>query len=130
MDLEDAVAALGGIAAHHVGLRLLLLHGSRSRQRDHAGSDWDLGYLAADDFDPVSLHADVSRVLGTDDVDLVDLSRASALLRFEAARHGRCVYVCTDGAHDDFVLQATTFWCDAEPVIRRAQAAVLSELSA
>jgi hypothetical protein len=28
------------------------------------------------------------------------------------------------------VLGATIFWCDAEPVIRRAQAAVLAGLSA
>jgi hypothetical protein len=130
MDLDDASAALEHAAARHRGLHLLLLHGSRSWHRDHGGSDWDLGYLADGDVDPASLRADVSHALGTDDVDLADLARASALLRFEAARHGRCIYESGAGAHHAFVLEATIFWCDAEPVIRRAQAAVLASLSA
>lgn len=71
---------------------MLLLHGSRRRGRPHATSDWDLGFLAVDALDPARLHVDISHGLGTDDVDLVDLARASALLRFEAARHGRCIY--------------------------------------
>ncbi len=129
MDLDVASAALERTAARHKGLRLLLLHGSRSRHQDHRGSDWDLGYLADGDVDPASLRADVSHALGTDEVDLADLARASALLRFEAARHGRCIYEGAPGAHHAFVLEATIFWCDAEPVIRRAQAAVLASLS-
>ncbi len=72
----------------------------------------------------------MSDALGTDDVDLVDLARSSALLRFEAAGHGRCIYESAPGNADAFVLGATIFWCDAEPVIRRAQAAVLAGLSA
>lgn len=129
MEFDQALAELRPIAARHEGLRMLLLHGSRSRGRPHAASDWDLGYLAADDLDPARLHVDISHCLGTDDVDLVDLARASALLRFEAARHGRCIYEATPGVHEDFVLRVTLFWCDAEPVIRRAHAAVLSRLS-
>jgi hypothetical protein len=130
MDLDAALATLRRTAARHDGLRLLLLHGSRSRHRDHDRSDWDLGYLADGDLDQAGLHADVSDALGTDDVDLVDLARSSALLRFEAAGHGRCIYESAPGNADAFVLGATIFWCDAEPVIRRAQAAVLAGLSA
>lgn len=122
--------ALRPVAARQEGLRLLLLHGSRARHRDHTGSDWDLGYLAAGDFDLARLHADVSQALGTDDVDLADLARASAVLRFGAARHGRCIYEGAAGAHQEFVLEATIFWCDVETVVRRAQAAVLSQLPA
>jgi predicted nucleotidyltransferase len=130
MDLDAALATLRRTAARHDGLHLLLLHGSRSRRREHDRSDWDLGYLADGDLDPAGLQADVSHALGTDDVDLVDLARASALLRFEAASHGRCIYESAPGNADAFVLGATIFWCDAEPVIRRAQAAVLAGLSA
>ena len=87
MDLDEAAAALERVAAHHAGLRLLVVHGSRSRHQAHPGSDWDLGYVAADRVDPAALHADAARALGTDDVDVVDLARASALLRFRAAAH-------------------------------------------
>lgn len=128
MDSDDALIEVERRAARHPGLRLLVLHGSRSRQRAHAASDWDFGYLADDQLDPGELHAAVTTALGTDAVDLVDLARASALLRFEAARHGRCVYEAEPGAHEAFVLEATLFWCDAEAVIRRAQQGVLAEL--
>ena len=128
MELEAALPGLRRAAARADGLRLLVLHGSRSRGESHNGSDWDLGYLAADHLGPAALHADLSAALGSDDVDLVDLARTSALLRFEAARHGRCVHEGAPGAHRAFVLEATLFWCDAEVVIRRAQAAVLDNL--
>ena len=118
----DAVRA---VASRTRGLELLLLHGSRSRGQAHPGSDWDLGYLG--DVDPAGLLDSVTHALGTDDVDLVDLHRATALLRFEAARDGICLHEA-DGAHTGFVLEATRFWCDAGPVIRRAQDEVLAEL--
>jgi predicted nucleotidyltransferase len=128
MDLHTIpLPALREVAAQHPALRLLLLYGSRARGEAHAASDWDLGYLAADGLDVGLLHADLVQALGTDDVDLVDLARASALLRFEAARHGRVV-VADPQEHGRFVLAATHFWCDAGPVIERAHAAVLASL--
>jgi hypothetical protein len=126
---HDSLVGLRRVAGDYAGLRLLVLHGSRSRERQHEGSDWDFGYLADSSLDPAALHADISRLLRADAIDLVDLARTSALLRFEAARHGQCVYANPPDAFMEFVLEATIFWCDAESVIRRAQAAVLSELS-
>lgn len=128
MDTDDALAAVRHAAASHAGLRLLVLHGSRSRGRQHAGSDWDFGYRADDRFDPSLLQAGLTEVLGTDRVDLTDLDRASALLRFEAARHGIAVHEGAPGAFQEFALAATLFWCAAEPVIRRAHEAVLASL--
>jgi predicted nucleotidyltransferase len=122
------LAALREVAARHPALRLLLVHGSRARGDAHAASDWDLGYLADDTLDVGLLHADLAQALGTDDVDLVGLARASALLRFEAARNGRVVVADPPEVHERFVLAATLFWCDAGPVIERAQAAVLASL--
>ena len=128
MDLDYALHALGSVAARHPGLRLLIVHGSRSQGLEHAGSDWDLGYLADGAVDRAELTAAFSQVLGSDDIDVVDLASTSALLRFRAARDGRCAYERTPGTFEDFILEATLFWCDAEPIIRRAQAAVLAEL--
>ncbi|MBC3194244.1 nucleotidyltransferase domain-containing protein [Pseudonocardia sp. C8] len=121
----DVPDALRAAAARTPGLDLLLLHGSRSRGEAHPGSDWDLGYLG--EVDPARLLDAVASALGTNRVDLVDLARATALLRFEAARDGVCIHE-TAGSHRRFVVDATTFWCDAGPVIRRAQDEVLAEL--
>lgn len=130
MPTGDRLEAISRAAAGHGGLRLLVLHGSRGRDEAHGRSDWDLGYVGDATLDPAALLATLTEQLGTDTVDLVDLERASALLRFQAAGHGRCLYERTPGSFETFVLDATLFWCDAEPVIRRAHAAVLDGLSA
>lgn len=130
MDIEEALTRLERAAEQYSGLKLLVLHGSRSRQQEHEGSDWDLGYLADTTLDPGELRATLTQALTTDAVDVADLSRTSALLRFRAASEGRCIFERTPGAFEAFVLEATLFWCDAGPVIRRAQAAVLSDLTA
>ncbi len=110
-------------------LRLLVLHGSRASGTHHEASDWDLGYLATAPLDPGELHLQVTDALGTEAVDLVDLDRASALLRFRAARDGRPIVARPPGAWTRFVLDATHFWCDAGPVIERAHDELLAELA-
>lgn len=110
------------------GLRLLVLHGSRATGQYSEHSDWDFGYLAAEDFDPAALHTTLTTTLGTDDVDVVELARASSLLRFRTARDGYALVERPSGAFLEFRLTAIRFWCDAGPVIRAAQEEVLAAL--
>ncbi|GLZ46979.1 hypothetical protein Acsp06_31640 [Actinomycetospora sp. NBRC 106375] len=127
MEIVEIASALDGHPAT-AGLDVLLLHGSRARGDAGPGSDWDLACLADDGFDPVALLAVLTETLGTDAVDLVDLRRASALLRFRAARDGVLLLERRQDAFLEFRLDAVTFWCDAGPVIRAAQSDVLSSL--
>ena len=120
------LAALRSVAARAPGLSLLVLFGSRARGDVRDGSDWDLGYLGT--IDEGSLHSDLSRALGTDAIDLVDLARAGALLRYRAARDGRAIVEATPDAFEDFCIRAATFWCDVEPVLREAYSGVLAGL--
>lgn len=113
----------------HPALRLLLLLGSRAAGTAHQASDWDIGYLAGHDLDLGALTADVSRLLGTDDVDLVDLAGASAVLRRDAATGGRPLAEPEPHAFATFQIEAVTFWCDVEPVLRQAHADVLRALA-
>ena len=117
---DEALGALSGIAATNRGLSLLVLFGSRARRESREGSDWDLGYLGGPEMDTSALLLDVVTALGTDRVDLVDLARAGAQVRFRAA---------AEGAFERFWLEAVSFWCDAEPVIRMGYADVLTRLS-
>ena len=134
-DDEDLTAVLERLAhvAARPGLAALLLIGSRARGDHHAGSDWDFGVLRAartegSELDLLALRADLSGALASDDVDLVDLARASALLRYQAARDGHVVVEPEEGSVLHFRTEATLFWCDVECVVTRAQAAVLAEL--
>lgn len=128
MDIDTAIERLRGVTGDRPGLRLLLVHGSRAEGHQYGGSDWDLAYLADAGLDPMALLADVTSVLGTDRVDLTDLAATSGLLRFRAARSGIPVYENPLGAHEEFVLEAALFWCDARPVIEAAHRQVLAEL--
>ena len=119
---------LAAILQGHPGLRLLVLFGSRARTDARPASDWDLGYVASDGLDPDALLLDLVRALGTDRVDLVDLERAGAQIRYRAAAEGRVVHEARPGAFAEFWLAAVGFWCDAEPVLRAGYADVLARL--
>lgn len=110
------------------GLELLVLFGSRARGDAHDVSDWDFGYLARPAADITGLLAALVEITGSDRVDLVDLSRASGVLRFQAARDGQMLYEQTPGRGNAFRLEAAHFWCDMAPVFGPAHADVLARL--
>ena len=120
--------ALTQLARSTPGLEVLLLFGSRARGDAHAGSDWDLGYLAGADLDVPALLAAIVETAGSDRVDLVDLSRASGLLRYRAARDGQVLFEARPRLAEQFCLDAAQFWCDAAPVLRRGYEEALEGL--
>lgn len=122
----DVEARLGAAGSRVPGLDLLVLLGSRATGTAHERSDWDVGYLGGEELDPLRLAAAVAEAVGSDDVDVVDLARASAVLRQDASTDGRLLHERVPGAFLDFRVEATTFWCDVEPVLREAHAAVLA----
>lgn len=127
MTPESLASRLTGNPAT-AGVRLLVLHGSRARGDHRPESDWDFGVLMDAEADRLGLAAALTEALGTDAVDLADLRRSSALLRYRAARDGIPVVECPTGEFLRFQLEAVQFWCDAGPTIRAAQAEVLAAL--
>jgi hypothetical protein len=75
------------------------------------------------------LLAHAMEILGTDRVDLVDLRRASGLLRYRAARDGQLLFEAKPGLDDAFRLEATRFWCEVAPLLQRGYDDVLAGLS-
>ena len=119
---------LSRLAQATPGLELLMLFGSRARTDAHPRSDWDLAYLAEAEFDLAALLGAVVEAVGSDRVDLVDLGRASGLLRYRVARDGQVVYEARPRLAERFRLEAAQFWCDAAPVLQRGYDEVLAEL--
>jgi predicted nucleotidyltransferase len=119
---------LAHISARHPKLRLLVLFGSRARGDAREGSDWDLGYLAEEGFDPDALALNLVTALGTDRIDLVDLARAGAQIRFRAAGDGHVLYEAQPGLFGRFWIEAVDFWCDVEPLLRNGYGQVLARL--
>lgn len=121
---NGAEERLRTVAVGTAGLELLLLFGSQATGRAHERSDWDVAYLGAE-VDPGRLHSEIASAIGTEDVDVVDLERAGALLRFNAADTGVVIFEDRPGRHERFWLDAVHFWCDAGPLIRAAYDDVL-----
>lgn len=99
-------------------VQLFILFGSRARGEAKKDSDWDFGYIAAQNFDHAVLYTNLTLLLQTDKIDLVNLSKVSGLLRFRAAQDGKLLYEKNAGEYEKFWLQAVHFWCDAGPIIR------------
>ena len=117
-------------SARQAGLRLLVLFGSRVLGQVHGQSDWDFGYLAGGTLDEELLRERLMEILGTDLVDLVDLSKASALLRIQVAVGGKPVFEDETGIFQTFQIDAASFWCDVEPVLCAAYRQILDGLQA
>ncbi|HYC55697.1 MAG TPA: nucleotidyltransferase domain-containing protein [Candidatus Binatia bacterium] len=129
---EESIRALSpllkGLPDTFPSLRILALHGSRARGDADQASDWDFAYLGDGPLDVTSLQGALIDALAREDVDLVDLSRASGLMRYRVARDGRALFERTPDAFDDFRLEAALYWIDMQDVIRAEHEGILERL--
>lgn len=124
--IQTATRAAVASAARCRSLRLLVLHGSRARNDAQSRSDLDFAYLGDVGLDALALRADLASALRTDALDLADLDRAGALLRFRVARDGVAVFEREEDCFPRFWIDATQFWCDMGPIIRKGGEALLA----
>lgn len=89
------------------GLQLILLFGSVASGKEYRESDIDLGFLFDKPVDILALTNRVIQLLRTDRVDVVDLSRASPLLKYSAIRTGKALFERAPGLFNIF--QSLTF---------------------
>lgn len=87
-----------------------------------------LGYLGDETFDPDALLAELVLALGSDRIDLVNLTGAGGLLRYRAARDAVVLHQADPEAFERFWMATVLFWCDVEPVLRRGYEAILAGL--
>jgi hypothetical protein len=116
-------------AAAQPALLLLVLHGSRARGDAHALSDWDFACLGMPGLDVGALAAALGIAVSADDIDVVDLERASGLLRARVAAEGVPIYERSPGAFEAYAVEATLFWLDIEPLVRAEHEAALGRLA-
>lgn len=103
------------------GLQLILLFGSAVSGKIHARSDIDLAFLFDKPVDILALTNRVIRLLHTDNVDVVDLRRASPLLKFAAVKSGMLLYEREPGMFNEFYSLAFRRYVDTKK-LRDAQA--------
>jgi predicted nucleotidyltransferase len=105
------------------GVQVAVLFGSAAKRLPlRSDSDVDIGVIfprgSAGTLDQLGdLAAALSRVIGRE-VDLVDLTGSSTLLRFEAAR-GQRLHEASPGAFGDFAARAALEYDDLRPILQR-----------
>ncbi len=102
-------------------LELVVLFGSLAVGRLHKESDIDVGFLFDRSADVMDLVNRVTRMLGSDNVDVVDLRRASPLLRYAAAQKGIALYEREPGSFIRFYSLSYRMYVDTKK-LRQARA--------
>ena len=97
-------------------VQLAYLFGSLSRNQE--GNDVELALLVQGT-PAFRLREAVVECLGTERVDLVDLRRASPVLRFEILRTGRPLYAADEEMQERFELATLHLYRDTRPLRRR-----------
>jgi uncharacterized protein len=105
-------------------LQLVILFGSASKDLTHPNSDIDLAFLFDGPADVLALTNEVSRLVGTDKVDIIDLRRASPLLSHAVATEGRLFYERVAGSFQVFRSLAFRRYVDTKK-LRDARAGVV-----
>ncbi|MBI2267924.1 MAG: nucleotidyltransferase domain-containing protein [Candidatus Blackburnbacteria bacterium] len=122
MEIEVNKAKLEDIRKEH-GLLLILLHGSQVNGRTHEKSDVDIAVLRKDKKSKLKLMElirDLSVALGTDKVDLSDLTNADPLFLFVATKKAMLL----SGKESDFEkLQKLAFhkYSDYLPFLKKEE---------
>lgn len=96
------------------GLKLVMVFGSVVTGKTHKRSDIDLAFFFENRVDILDLTNRVIRLLKTDNVDVVDLGRASPLLKFSAARYGKVLYEREPGLFSAFYSLAFRRYVDTK----------------
>jgi predicted nucleotidyltransferase len=96
------------------GIKLVLLFGSVVSGKVHKQSDIDLAFLFDKPVDILALTNKVIRLLHTDNIDVVDLKRASPLLKFSVTRNGRLLYEKSPGIFTEFYSLAFRMYVDTK----------------
>ncbi len=111
---------------HDEGLRLVLLFGSTVSGKIHRKSDIDLAFLFDKPVDILTLTNRIITLLHTDNVDVIDLNRASPLLRYASVKHGMLLYEREPGVFHEFYSLAFRRYVDTKK-LRDAQAKAIQQ---
>ncbi len=116
------------------GVLLAYLFGSLAQEdeklsRPRPPGDVDLAILTKEG-PAYDLFEAIADVLGTDRLDLVDLRKASPVLRFEILRSGRPIYISDEDLRERYEMETIHLFRDTEPMRRRQREALKERMEA
>jgi uncharacterized protein len=104
--------------ALHFQVELLVVVGSFGTDSYRSGeSDIDVAYLRSKPLsvrDSITIIKELSRLFENSKIDLIDLQRASGLLKYEAASKGRVLYEIREGFFERYKLFCLRYYYDTK----------------
>ena len=88
-NIDERLAELPVLLAEE-GALLAYLFGSQVREG--SGNDIDLALFMPEEKRPYTLQLTINKFLDTERVDIIDLRRATPVMRFEIMSTGKCIY--------------------------------------
>jgi predicted nucleotidyltransferase len=123
-DRAQIARAVGEEAARCGWIDVCILFGSAARGRLRPDSDVDVGWLGpAAGADEATLRRRLGERLGRE-VHLVDLRRASELLRIEVVRTGSLCFERRPGSYTTFAAESMARWLEIAPAVQACAEAV------
>ena len=126
MNGDTAIGVITRALADRPEVRLAYLFGSRGRGDEGPTSDYDVAVLLDSELAATEgwrviarLQSDLTRDLGTDDVDLVDLATAPLPLAFRVLRDGRRLLERDPIEGVRYEADIASRWGDFEPWLKR-----------
>ena len=117
-NLSNPKVIAAQVAQEIPSLRLLVLFGSRAKQKATEKSDWDLAILthesSTNSWEELALYEKLGHILqvSSDRVDLVNLNHCSPLLGYIVAREGKLLYETEPELFLKFQLKAWKIYAD------------------
>ena len=108
---------------------LAILFGSYGTEQQRADSDLDFAVLFntnVDIYAEMRLLSGLTDLLGIENIDLVNLNKASIVLQHEALS-GKFIYEKDPVITSDYVERVTKYYCDYAPVLNRFDREFLEE---
>ncbi len=110
-------------------ITLAILFGSYGTEQQRADSDLDFAVLfssEADIYVEMKLLAGLSGLLGIENIDLVNLNKASIMVQYEALA-GRLIYEKGPIITSDYFEKVIKYYCDYAPVLKKFDREFLEE---
>lgn len=118
-------------------VEIVYLFGSQVTGHIHEESDVDVAVLLNEELsaderfaERLELVGQISRILGTDRVDILILNEAPPLLAYEVTRNGVLIFCAHDDVHGEFLVRTLRRYEDTEPLRRLLAEAMAARIKA
>lgn len=117
INLEQQILELTNLFREYSQVVCVVLFGSYNTQFFNQNSDLDFGVVfdrPVDLFVELEIETKLSQILGTDRIDLVNLSKAPLILKYNAIAKGKIIYEADYQKTSDFIENVYAKYCDYE----------------